>query len=283
MANSSSASTGFNRHFTRARVLGFIVIVALWLLLESGQKEPTPAATGDAFNGPAATSQPVRPTLRVATFNIDGGVGTDEKLDLQRTADCLKGFDLVGLEEVHGRGWLENRDQAHILGDLLNEPYLYAAAETQWWHESFGNAALSALPVTFWQRFPFSNAGAEHNRALLLFGAKWGARDIGVIVVHLVRHQDHLAELKSAKALFLAMQAPAILMGDMNPTDDDASTDPPLHELRTMPDVVDAIGPHLGTRTKNLDWIFARGLECVDGGFVEKGASDHPVAWAEFK
>jgi len=276
--------SSLKRHFTPARLIGFILIVLLWLIVQGGEKQPTGAAAGDAFNAPVTASQPAKATLRVATFNIGGGVGADEKFDLNRTADSLKGFDIIGLEEVHGRDWLDSRDQAHILGDLLNQSYLFAPAETQWWHESFGNGALCSLPVTFWQRFPFSNAGAEHNRALLLFRAKWNQRDVSVIVAHMVRKQDHEAELKSAIALFMAMQPPVILMGDLNPTEDDANADPPLRDLRNTPDVVDAVGQYIPEhRSKNLMWIFARGLESVNGGFIEKGASDHPVAWAEFK
>lgn len=268
----------------RIRFAALILLVLALVIVEGNRRVPTPAATGYAFDGSPATSQPVRSTLRVATFNIAGGVGKDDRFDLQRTVDSLRNFDIIGMQEVHGRTFSDSRDQAHMLGDMLQEPYLYAPAETRWWHDSFGNGALCSLPVTFWQRFPFSNAGADTNRALLFFRVQWGERNVNVIVVHMGRHQDHEAELKSSIALFMAMQPPAILMGDMNPIQDDANADPPLRELRHTPNVVDAIGPFIPNGGSiNLDWIFARGLESVTGGFIDKGASDHPVAWAELK
>ncbi len=66
--------------------------------------------------------------LRVATFNIDGGVGTDGKFDLRRTAAVIGQRDIVGLEEVHGGGFPDGPDGAQVLGAELHMPWLFCVS-----------------------------------------------------------------------------------------------------------------------------------------------------------
>jgi hypothetical protein len=70
-------------------------------------------------------------------------------------------------------------------------------------------------------------------------------------------------------------------MGDLNTTTADAY----LNNLRNDPAVIDCVtrfdSPNMSP--DNLDWIFSRGLDCVGGGLRLDDASDHPVAWADFR
>jgi len=243
----------------------FVVILAGLTALEGQEKIPAGPAEGSALEGSPATTQPAGPTLRVATFNIDGGA---EGLD--RVAHALGGFDLAGLQEVHGT------DQTDFLSQSLHQPSLYAPVETQWWFKSFGNAALTDLPVTHWQRIPISANDSDSNRNVILLSATFSGRPLNVLITHIDRKQDHAAEIREVGHLFLALQEPAILMGDFNLTqdangnDDDAD----VAALVSSAGVIDPIG-------KAYDRIFARGFVAVKSGFIEEHASDHPLAWAE--
>src|SRR5208282_5557833 len=96
------------RRFTPGRVALFLLIVAGLVVWQGDKKIPSGPDSGESLAGGYATTQPAGPTLRVATFNIDGGA---EGID--KVAHALGGFDLAGLEEVHGL------DQTDFLGQTL--------------------------------------------------------------------------------------------------------------------------------------------------------------------
>jgi endonuclease/exonuclease/phosphatase family metal-dependent hydrolase len=243
---------------------------------------PSPNGASPSPNGASPSpivSNPATARLRVATFNIDGGVGgTDNKFDLDRTAAAMRGFDFVGMEEVHGD--LFGPDQARILGQKLNMSWLFAPVESQWWHDAFGDGAVTSLPVSFWERIPLANAGADSNRELLWTRATFAGKPLNVLVTHLERHGDRAAELRTCITLFESFEGQSILMGDFNTQKDD----PQIAALRQRPDVADATGKFaLGDKNPDTyDWIFARGLKATAGGFIDNGASDHALSWAEF-
>ena len=245
-----------------SRIALFIVIVLLLIAWQENKKNPAGPAEGAAFSGQISTTQPSGPTLRVATFNIDGGA---EGLD--HVAHALQnggGYDVEGLEEVHGQ------DQTEYLGNALHQSYLYAPVETQWWTKTFGNAAITDLPVIHWQRIPISSNDSDSNRNAILVNATFAGHPLAILITHIDRHNDHPTEIREVAGLFLSLQEPAILMGDFNITDND----PDIAILAATPGVIDPIG-------KGYDRIFARGLIAKNSGFVEEHASDHPMAWAE--
>jgi endonuclease/exonuclease/phosphatase family metal-dependent hydrolase len=260
------------RHYViRALVVLAVVGIVSWGAIRT----PEPPAQGDSLNDPAAMATTEPATLRVATFNIAGGIGQiDLKQNLPRTASVVHDFDLIGMQEVHGGNLLDSRDQAQILGEILNKPWLYAPTEKRWWRDAFGNAIFCDLPVVHWQRFPLSTAVSESNRNVLLAKVMFHGKVVNVIITHIDRHSDHDIELESVIQLFLGMQEPAILMGDLNTY----PNHPLIEKLLKEPGVVDAVQDTAG---QNLDWIFVRGLKRIDGGTVDHGASDHPMFWAE--
>lgn len=264
----------------RRSVIKIVVLLSILIIWQGLVKRPTGDARGTSLHAESGAMAPTGDTLRVATFNIAGGVSpTDDRLDLQRTAKYLKGFDLIGLEEVHGGSIVDWRDQAEILGDTLHMPWLFCPSERRWWHDYFGNGVLCDLPVTGWRRFPISTTMSSSNRSLLEVVARWHDQSLVVLITHLDRHEDHDVELGAAIAAFDNAPKPVILLGDLN-TD---TFDPQLAALRRDPAVTDALTVSLGSGVPpiNNDWIFARGLRCVTGGLTDNDASDHKLAWAE--
>ncbi|MGA2229343.1 MAG: endonuclease/exonuclease/phosphatase family protein [Tepidisphaeraceae bacterium] len=251
--------------FSPGRIAIFALILAGLAVLDGQEKIPAGPAEGSALSGSPAATRPAGPTLRVATFNIDGGA---EGLD--RVAHVLNGFDLAGLQEVHGA------DQTDFLSQSLHQPSLYAPVESQWWFKSFGNAAITDLAVTHWQRIPISANDSDSNRNVILLIAAFDGRPLNVLITHIDRKQDHAPEIREVAHLFLALQEPAILLGDFNLTQDGNGhdDDPDVAALVRSPGVIDPIG-------KAYDRIFARGFVAISSGYIEEHASDHPLAWAE--
>jgi endonuclease/exonuclease/phosphatase family metal-dependent hydrolase len=251
----------------------FLTLVAALFVWQGSQKIPLGAAAGTALNGPAPASRPSGDSLRVATFNIDGEDG-------DATADTMRGFDLIGMQEVHGGLPVIGSNGAEALGTKLNLQWLFAPVERQWWRDAFGDGMLTSLPAEHWQRFPLNNEGADSNRELLILRLKFDGKPLNVLNTHLDRGDDRENELTTAAALFQSMQAPAILLGDFNSQSDD----PQIQALRSIPGVIDPIGDKVAaSNNESWDRIFARGMTCVDCGFIDKGASDHPLAWVQLK
>jgi endonuclease/exonuclease/phosphatase family metal-dependent hydrolase len=274
----------------RRRVVRIAILVALAtaaVCWQGFQKRPTGAAAGISLQRTAgATSgQHVRgaPTsrFRIATFNIHGARGADERYDFDRTARQLAGFDLIGLNEVHGASLLAPLDQAEQLGDQLGLAWLFAPTERRWGRDDFGNGLLCRRADVAWQRMPLPKPSSRSNRNFIWARLPVGEQVINVLVTHLERgdtSERHL-QLQSLGELFLSLAGPAVLMGDLNSTADD----PQLQRLLAEPGVRDALTEKQHTSPQRIDWILVRGLRVLDAGLVESGASDHPLAWADLQ
>jgi endonuclease/exonuclease/phosphatase family metal-dependent hydrolase len=265
------------RHHATNPWAASVLLAGLALLASSGCA-PTPAghAEGVTLRGtPPGQTVGGAGTLRVASFNIHGGRGTDGRRDLGRTAALLGGFDLVGLNEVHGG----DPDQAERLGRATGTAWLFAPVERVGGRDDFGNAVLSRLPVRHWQRLPISAAGAGTSRNVLLVRVPYGGRTVNVLVTHLARPAgERPAQLRGVAELFLALQPPAVLMGDLNTRRGDAH----LERLLKEEGVVDALDGGGGGESA-IDWLLVRGLRVVSSGRRDEGVSDHPLVWAELE
>jgi endonuclease/exonuclease/phosphatase family metal-dependent hydrolase len=260
------------------------IVVGLMLIVCSiyyfgDQRRAVPAAVGTSLSGASVAPTTGCSTLRVATFNIHGGTGRDGRYDLSRTADALKDFDLILLNEVHGPYFWQATGQAEKLANLTGNRWLFAPTEERWWHHQFGNAILSTAEVAWWQRVPLTS-GARGHRNLVLMEIGYGGGTVRVVVTHLDRNDPvaRTAQLAAASDLFLALAEPAILMGDLNTTADE----PQLAGLLTQSDIHDPLQEVLReSAPRHIDWILTRGLKTVDAGLIDNGASDHPLVWAE--
>jgi len=279
-----TTSVSRGRRFTPGRIVIFLLIVAGLIVLDGNEKIPSGPASGTSLSGTATVSPPAGDTLRVATFNIDSGVGPgDGRLDLDRTADTMRGFDLIGLQEVlggdrvMGTAILYGTDQSVILGRKLGMQSLFAPVERRWWRDAFGDGIVTGLPAMHWQRIPLANANADTNRELLWVVLQFDGKPVNVLITHLERHNDRAAELGTVISLFQSLQPPVIILADLNTTRDD----PQLQALQHTPGVADPIAPMCSA--DNVDWIFARGMHAMGEGFIDKGASDHQMEWAALK
>jgi len=254
-------------------LLGLVVVAAAgvaWF----GRAIGTGPAEGTTLSGPPAVA-PVGDTLRLGTFNIDGGQGTDDQVDLARTAKCLQRLDVIGLQEVHGFA-ADPPNQAITLGGLLHLPYLYVPAERRWGHESFGNAFFTDLPVHHWQRVVVPSAPFHAKRNYLLAELEWQGQPLHVLTTHVDFKGNGDEQLAMLINAFVSQPTPAILMGDLN----HPASSEQIKALMATPGVEEAVSRVLDPVEGRVDWIFLRGLHTVDAGSVNLGASDHPAYWA---
>lgn len=269
-----------------------LVALAAGLLLYAWgeRRRPVPPRDGVELPGarsgvsPAASQNEVTPpanqaSIRVGTFNIHGGRGADGVLDLERTGECLRGLDFIGLNEVRGPWLTRSDDQAQTLGEKIGTNWLFAPAEERFWGLRFGNGVLSRVPVIRWQVVPFPHRYARSPRNMVLLDVPLGETIIHVVVTHVDRSDDRerANQVRAAGGMFLSLAEPAILMGDMNSSIESEE----IREILARPGVTDPLAEILENPPHRIDWIFARGMKVLDGGIRATGASDHPLIWAE--
>ncbi|WP_027134603.1 endonuclease/exonuclease/phosphatase family protein [Geminicoccus roseus] len=97
--------------------------------------------------------------ISLVTWNIQYGRGRDDRVDLERQADLLRSFDVIGLQEVD-RCWRRTGevDQVARLAELLPDHYHVYAPATDILKQhgpgpkgavrrQFGNAVFSRFPI----------------------------------------------------------------------------------------------------------------------------------------
>ena len=186
----------------------------------------TATATGPsiATTEPQAGDRPVR----VMSFNIHHGVGTDGVLDLQRVADVIKseGADIVGLQEVD-RHWSERSDfvdQAAWLAHELNMHVVYGAnldndpLEPGQPRRQYGTAILSVTPILDWDNTFLPRYEGHEQRGLLRARVVVRGVPVQVYNTHL-QHNDAAERLEQAEAIKQLIGTPnesVVLVGDLN-------------------------------------------------------------------
>ena len=277
MKASARPSGKSGRRFNMLLLLVAIVLaVIVW---QVSLRRPAGPASGQSLSE-TASNQMDRQTLRVGTFNIHSAKGVAGKIDLDRIAQKLEGLDLVGLNEVRGSLPWRQVNQAQLLGEKLEMPFLFAPSEKRWGMDYFGNGLLCSLPVTNWLRIPLPGVAKKRLRNMLLVSVDFGGRDVHVLITHIDNMTDREKQLRLAIALFLALEEPAILMGDLNTP----SNDEQLQTLLATEEIHDAAAGIVQPNGRGrIDWIITRGLQTVRAEVRESDASDHPLVSAELR
>lgn len=111
---------------------------------------------------------------------------------------------------------------------------------------------------------------------MLLVELGFGSESVAVLVAHVTRANelDRKTQLERVLGLFASLPPPAILLADLNT----APGDPQIRRFLAQSGAVDVITVGSADRADHrVDWILARGLECLSAERVERGASDHPL------
>lgn len=283
-----SAATVAKSQVSRATIRRAVLLAALGvsaLCYVGQQRRPVGPSAGSldvrVVAPTLSANQPAK--LRIGTYNIHMGKGTDGRTDLPRIAGVIGGLDFVGLNEVLGPGLGEKDDQAAVLARELKMTSLYAPTEERWWHAKFGNGLLTKLDVRSWQVVPLERRYGKSYRNFVHVRAKAAnGVPLNIVVTHIDRSDDRERheQLKTVAEYFKSLEKPAVWLGDLN-TD---ANEPVIVKLLEGTDIVDALGKAKGFQTpRHIDWILTRGLEVKNAGMSPVGPSDHAHIWAELE
>lgn len=167
--------------------------------------------------------------MRVGTFNIHHGVGTNGDLDLARTAAAIADLDadLVGLQEVD-RNWSGRSgfaDQAADLANRLDMHLAFAASLSRRrrrrgdkQHGQYGNALLSRFPIRHSQTTLLPRPRGGEQRALLDTDVVVDGVVMRCLVTHLhhLARSERLAQVEAINATVIGREIPTVLLGDLN-------------------------------------------------------------------
>lgn len=220
-------------------------------------------------------------TLRLLSYNLHHGEGTDGKVDLPRIADYIKAQtpDVVFLQEIDRNCTRSGKvEQAAELGRLTGLTPVFAKFMNFQGGE-YGQAILTKFPVQHSRTVELPAGSEPRSSAVATVKAPWGP--LTVANVHF--YETEAQRLSQAQALVAALdhgKTEAILMGDFNsePGDKVISW---LSSLYTFPDKLGelkATWPSDNPK-ENIDHIFYR----LEGGWKireyrvleEKIISDH--------
>lgn len=263
-------------------ILLVILFAAAAGLLALGSRRTGVAAAAGTAAGSSVPALPKR--LRIGTFNICQGRGSDRRTRLARTARELHALDIVCLQEVRGAPWLGRTGQIDRLAALAGLPVArYLGAERRWWRDWLGHGLLARIAPAAWSLEPMPNSEHKAWRSLARF--RFGSQDAGfdLIALHAARRADRDAQIARAIECLLATER-GILAGDFNcdaahPAlraliDGDHGVTDPLATL--APPVAAGAAPE-----PRFDFLLVRGLTVIDSGMRAGPASDHPLYWVE--
>ncbi len=170
-------------------------------------------------------------TIRVVTYNIHHGAGTDGRVDLNRVAGVLGGADVIGLQEVDVHNARSGfADEAKAIGDRLGMRYRVFGQTRSWfWFMRYGNAIVSRYPIVGSRNHALPRNPADSEpRKMLQADIRVGAEVIHVFVTHLSLRQSERA-LQTAEIMRIigGTSGRCILMGDFNAL-------PPAAEIATV-------------------------------------------------
>lgn len=178
-----------------------------------------------------AEEQPGRTLpLRVMTFNIRHGEGTDGMINLERIADVIAyaGADIVGLQEVDvGTRRSGGVNQVAALAQMLGMNAAFGA-NLAYQGGEYGNALLTRLPIVSSRNVRLVRTSGE-TRGLLHAVIDVDGTPLNFFVTHLSYVQDENARQRlQITDILRQTSGPFVLVGDLNIAWD--RTSPPLFE-----------------------------------------------------
>lgn len=165
-------------------------------------------------------------TLRVATYNVHGCVGTDGRRSEERIAEVIASLraDVVGLQELDlGRARSGGVDQAKAISNFLGWHFVFHPALRRG-DEQYGNAILSRYPLKMHRACELPGRGSWYCRETRI--AIWGEIESELGRVQIVNTHFGLGRAERLRQAELLMTdewlggisdaSPLILLGDFN-------------------------------------------------------------------
>ncbi len=265
------------------RLIKFILPALVFLLSVSTRLYPTSYLMG-----------PPR-TIRLLTFNIHHGEGTDGRVDLERIARLIREqrADLVALQEVdRGVERTGRRDLLAELAQLTKMNYAFGK-NIDYQGGDYGNAILSRFPIIEQDNHHFKLLRPSERRGLLRAVVDLGGKKLTLLATHIDFHQDDAERLSNVEELHQGLaeygQLPLILCGDFN---DVPGSRTHANVKNDFTDAWETVGKGDGFTysstkpEKRIDYVFIKKgarLRPVAARVIESDASDHLPLLVEIK
>lgn len=245
-----------------------------------------------AFCASAAEQPTTTSTLRVMTYNIHHGQGTDGKIDLERIAGIIKtqNVDVVALQEVD-RNTLRTarRDLVAELGKLTGMNSCFGK-NINYQGGEYGTSVLSRFPILEMTNTHYQMLHPHEQRGLLQAVLDVGGRKVLMLNTHLDYHNDDAERVLDVKTIKAAidgrMDLPVILCGDFN-EGAGSRTHNRLSEF--LADTWKAVGNGAGYTFassgpwQRIDFIWhSKHLRPLNVSVIKTNASDHMPVVGEF-
>jgi endonuclease/exonuclease/phosphatase family metal-dependent hydrolase len=250
---------------------------------------------------PGARAEPQAPDreLSVMTYNIHVGIGEDDRLDLQRTADQIRssGAEVAGLQEVD-RHWAQRSDfvdQAQWLARELNMHVVYGAnldrdpLSPGQPRRQYGTAILSAHPILSSRNTLLPRPQGGEQRGLLEAVVNVRGVRVRIANTHLQHNSavERAAQVEAIMELLAGSREPVVLTGDLNAR----PNDPEIAPLSTRYDDAwveggegDGFTFSAANPSSRIDYIFVSPEIAVESATVlDSTASDHLPVVAELE
>ncbi|MGI8907119.1 MAG: endonuclease/exonuclease/phosphatase family protein [Candidatus Sumerlaeaceae bacterium] len=188
------------------------------------------AQTSSSHKSPPAAISTEKKTVRLMTYNIHHGRGTDGKYDLSRIARVIEAAnpEIVALQEIEQFRLRTHRDdQPALLAEKLGMNLAFARVRTHCLrdshhHASFGNAILTRFPILAEEHFSLTYANTLEPRGCLHVTVDAGGRPLHVFCVHLgLRYRERHYQMERLLSEDIVHsprfgEGPKVLMGDFN-------------------------------------------------------------------
>lgn len=223
--------------------------------------------------------------IRVVTFNIRHGLGTDGKVGLDRTAAVLSGAggDLMGLQEVDKYTPRSRfRHQPGRLGSILQMHWAFGANVSWLPGMQYGNAVLSRRPLLNWQNHKLP--GSDEQRGLLEAQTEMEGASLSFFCTHLgLSDEDRLAQARKTVEIITQSGRPGILACDLNAIPGSPEYRVLSGVLRDATEAAGGVNTYpSGSPTRQLDFIFLTAhWQVVTAGPIISEASDHLAVAAD--
>ena len=155
--------------------------------------------------------------IRVATWNIHGGVGLDGVRDYSRTLECLVALeaDIIALQEVDSRKW---EASVALFDDFRHRLGLHgvAAHAIRAKDGDYGQLLFSRWPIVHSVEHDISYPGCEPRRAIEAF-VQTAAGRLRVIATHLgLKRRERGRQVLRLADVVSDSKCPTVLLGDFN-------------------------------------------------------------------
>lgn len=229
----------------------------------------------------------VKGHITMMTYNIHAGIGTDNKLDIERISKLIEenGAEIIGLNEVdcstrRSQGINEVQSIAEYLG------YHYYFGKTiDYMGGEYGNALVSKYPIISAESYILPDTGTEiqEARGIVKCILDVKGRKVNVLVTHLgLKSSERKVEIEYISNILKQCHGEIILMGDFNISQASQSEElepfmkqmkdstAELNEIEKL-DTFDSVNPVI-----KIDYIMvSKDVQVICNKTINSIASDH--------